>query len=160
MRGTPSAEPTTRRRTGAVLGVIGLVTAVVGTFLPWLRSGTVTRTSYEVLALRGFAGLNGVSGEVVRGVWVALIPLAVCCVVLWVVRFPRIAAWLALVFGTIAGTVAALAAVQGGNEAALVGISPIGPVATLGGAVLGVAGAITVLTAKSRTAISTPGGAP
>ncbi|ROP42341.1 hypothetical protein EDD40_7840 [Saccharothrix texasensis] len=156
----PSVEPTTRRWTGAVLGVVGLVTAVTGFFLPWLRSGTVTRTSYEVLALRGFAGLDGVPGEVVRGAWVALTPLAVCCVVLWAVRFHRIAAWLALVFGTIAGTVAALAAVQGGNEAALVGISLTGPVTTLGGAVLGIAGAITVLTAKSRTAISTPGGAP
>lgn len=160
MRGTPSAEPTIRRRTGAVLGVIGLVTAVVGFFLPWLRSGTVTRSSYEVLALRGFAGLDGVPGEVARGAWVALTPLAVCCVVLWMAGFHRIGAWIALVFGTIAGTVAALVAVQGGNEAALVGISLTGPVATLGGAVLGVAGAITVLTAKSRTAISTPGGAP
>lgn len=149
-----------RTWTGAVLGVVGLVTAVVGTFLPWLRSGTVGRSSYEVIALRGFAGLDGVAGEVVRGVWVGLTPLAVCCVLLWAVRFHRIAACAALVFGTIAGTVAALAAVQGGNEAALVGISAIGPVTTLGGAVLGVAGAITVLTAKSRTAISTPGGAP
>ena len=149
-----------RTWTGAVVAVIGLVTAVVGFFLPWLRSGSVTRSSYEVLALRGFAGLDGVPGEVVRGAWVALTPLAVSCVVLWMLRFHRIAASLALVFGTIAGTVAALAVVQGGNEAALVGISLTGPVATLGGAVLGVAGAITVLTAKSRTAISTPGGAP
>ncbi|WP_447002911.1 hypothetical protein ACRAKI_24765 [Saccharothrix isguenensis] len=156
----PLAGPTTRHRAGAVLGVIGLVTAAVGTFLPWLRSGTVTRTSYEVLALRGFAGLDGVPGEIVRGIWVGLTPLAVCCVVLWVLRLHRFAACVALLFGTIAGTVAALAAVQGGNEAALVGISMTGPVTTLGGAVLGVAGAITVLTAKSRTAISTPGGAP
>lgn len=155
-----SAGPTTRRRVGVVLGVIGLVTAVVGFFLPWLRSGTVTRTSYEVLALRGFAGLDGAQGEVLRGAWVALTPLAVCCVVLWAVRFHRFAACVALVFGTIAGTVAALAAVQGGNEGALVGISLTGPVVTLGGAVLGIAGAITVLTATSRTAISTPGGAP
>lgn len=142
-----------------MLGVVGLVTGVAGTFLPWLRSGSVTRDSYEVLALRGFAGLDGPSGEVVRGVWVGVTPLAVCCVVLWLLRLPRIAACLALLFGTIAGTVAALAAVQGGNEGSLVGISLIGPVVTLGGAVLGVAGAITVLTAKTRTAIS-PGGAP
>ncbi|RKT55985.1 hypothetical protein [Saccharothrix australiensis] len=137
-----------RRTWGAGIGVVGLITAVVGAFLPWLRSGSVTRDSYEVLALRGFAGLDGLSGEVVRGVWVALTPLAVCCVVLWLVRLPRIASCAALLFGTIAGTVAALAAVQGGNEGSLVGINPTGPVVTLGGAVLGIAGAITVLTAK------------
>ncbi|WP_433273060.1 hypothetical protein ACQPZF_18045 [Actinosynnema sp. CS-041913] len=131
-----------------MFGVVGLITAVAGTFLPWLRSGTVTRDSYEVLALRGFAGLDGPSGEVIRGVWVGITPLAVCCVVLWLMRFHRFASFLALLFGTIAGTVAALAAVQGGNEGALVGISLTGPVVTLGGAVLGVAGAITVLTAK------------
>jgi hypothetical protein len=149
-----------RRLIGAVLGGIGLITAVTGTFLPWLRSGTVARDSYQVLALRGFAGLDGTSGDVIRAAWVGITPLAVCCVVLWAVRLHRIAASLAIVFGTIAGTVAALAAVQGGSEGALIGISLAGPLVTLGGAVLGVAGAITVLTAKTRTAFSTPGGAP
>ncbi|WP_309110788.1 hypothetical protein [Saccharothrix sp.] len=149
-----------RRTWGAVVGVVGLITGVAGTFLPWLRSGSVVRNSYEVLAFRGFAGLDGAAGEVVRGVWVAITPLAVSCVVLWVLRLHRFAACAGLVFGTIAGTVAALAAVQGGNEGALVGITLTGPVVTLGGALLGVAGAITVLTAKSRTVIVSPGGAP
>ncbi|QTR03858.1 hypothetical protein J7S33_02165 [Saccharothrix algeriensis] len=148
-----------RRTWGAAIGVVGLITTVAGTFLPWLRSGRVARDSYEVLALRGFAGLDGTSGELVRACWVAITPAAVCCVVLWLLRLPRIASCAALPFGTISGTVAALAAVQGGNEGAMVGISLTGPVVTLGGAVLWIAGAITVLTAKTRTAIS-PGGAP
>ncbi len=148
-----------QRTWGAVIGAVGLITGVAGTFLPWLRSGTVTRDSYQVLAFRDFAGLDGTSGEAVRAVWVGITPLAVACLVLWLVRLPRFAACSALVFGTIAGTVAALAAVQGSNEGALVGISSTGPIVTLGGAVLGIAGAITVLTSKTRTAIS-PGGAP
>lgn len=113
-----------------------------------------------MLALRGFAGLEGVAGEVIRLFWVGLIPLAVLCVVLFVLRARRIAAFLTLAFGTITGTVAALACVQGGDESSLVGITTTGPVATLGGAVLGIVGAIAVLTAKTRTAVSSPGGTP
>ena len=145
---------------GAGLGVIGLVTTVVGTFLPWLRSGSVTRDSYQVLALRGWAGLNNASGEIVRGIWVGMIPLVTLCVILFALGLRRFAACLAILFGTITGTVAALAAVQGGNEGSLVGISLIGPTVALGGAVLAVAGAITVLTASTRTVLRTPGGTP
>ncbi|GGP67375.1 hypothetical protein [Saccharothrix coeruleofusca] len=145
---------------GSALAAVGLVTAVVGAFLPWLRSGTVSRSSYQVLAFRGFAGLDDTSGEVIRAIWVAVIPLAVCSVLLWALHLHRIAAIFVLLFGTMTGTVAALAAVQGGNEGALVGISLIGPVTTLGGAVLAVAGAITALTAPARAAIISPGGAP
>lgn len=145
---------------GAGLGVIGLVTTVVGTFLPWLRSGTATRDSYQVLALRGWAGLNNTSGEFVRGIWVGMIPLATLCVILFALGLRRFAGWLSILFGTITGTVAALAVVQGGNGASLVGISLIGPTVALSGAVLAVAGAITVLTASTRTVIRTPGGEP
>ncbi|MEU5692247.1 hypothetical protein [Actinosynnema sp. NPDC020468] len=143
-----------------MLGVIGSVTAGVGAFLPWLRSGSVNRSSYQVLALRDFAGLDGVTGELVRGIWIGLLPLAVLSVVLFMLRIRRIGACLALLFGTIAGTVAALAAVQGGDEGALVGISLTGPVVTLAGAVAVIVGAITVLTAGTRRAVSSPGGAP
>jgi hypothetical protein len=137
-----------------------LVTTVTGTFLPWLRSGTVTRTSYEVLALRGFAGLDDLTGEFVRAAWVAVTPVALLCAVLFAVRFRRFGAYLAIIFGTITGTVAALAAVQGGNEGSLVGISRTGPVVTLGGAALVIAGAITVLITRARKHVSTSGGTP
>ena len=40
-------------RAGAGAAVLGLAVIVLGTFLPWLRSGTVLRDSYEsVGALR------------------------------------------------------------------------------------------------------------
>jgi hypothetical protein len=137
-----------------------LVTTVVGSFLPWLKSGSVGRDSYQLLALRGFAGLDNTAGEWIRAGWVGITPLAVCCVLLFAFGLRRFAAWIAILFGTITGTVAALATVQGGNEGSLVGISPTGPVVALCGAVLAVAGAITVLTASTRTAIMTPGGTP
>lgn len=139
---------------------MGLITSIAGTFLPWLKSGSTTRDSYEVLSLRDLAGLDGVAGGVVTAVWVGLTPLAMIAAALYVVRFRRFAACVGLLFGTIGGTVALLAAVQGDSKGALVGISITGPVVTLAGAVLTIVGAITVLTSTRRSAVRTPGGNP
>lgn len=139
---------------------VGLVTSIAGTFLPWLKSGSTTRDSYEVLSLRDLAGLDGVAGSVVTSIWVGLTPLAMIAVTLYVVRFRRFAACAGLLFGTISGTVALLATVQGDSKGALVGISIAGPVVTLAGAVLTIVGAITVLTASRRSAVILPGGKP
>ncbi|MCP2248528.1 hypothetical protein LX86_007306 [Lentzea aerocolonigenes] len=145
---------------GAAIAAVGLITSITGTFLPWLKSGSTTRDSYEVLSLRSLAGLDGVAGSVVTGVWVSLTPLAMIAVALYVVRFRRFAACVGLLFGTISGTVALLATVQGDSKGALVGISIAGPVVTLAGAVLTIVGAITVLTSTRRSAVRTPGGKP
>ncbi|WP_143466910.1 hypothetical protein [Lentzea kentuckyensis] len=139
---------------------VGLVTSIAGTFLPWLKSGSTTRDSYEVLSLRDLAGLDGVAGSVVTSIWVGLTPLAMIAVALYVVRFRRFAACIGLLFGTISGTVALLATVQGDSKGSLVGISIAGPVTTLAGAVLTIVGAITVLTSYRRSAVILPGGNP
>jgi len=145
---------------GAAIAAVGLVTTITGTFLPWLKSGSTTRDSYEVLSLRDLAGLDGVAGTVVTSVWVGLTPLAMVAIGLYVVRFPRFAACIGLVFGTISGTVALLATVQGDGKGSLVGISIAGPASTLAGAVLTIVGAITVLTSTRRSAVRTSGGNP
>ncbi|WP_434442692.1 hypothetical protein [Lentzea sp. E54] len=149
-----------RSAVGAAIAAVGLVTSITGTFLPWLKSGSTTRDSYEVLSLRDLAGLDGVAGSVVTSIWVGLTPLAMAAIALHVVRFPRIAACIGLLFGTISGTVALVATVQGDGKGALVGISTSGPVTTLAGAVLTIVGAITVLTSTRRSAVRTPGGNP
>ena len=96
-----------------------------------------------------------------RSSWIlVLVGLAVIAVALYVVRFLRFAACVALLFGTIGGTVALLATVQGDSKGALVGISIAGPAVTLAGAVLTIVGAITVLTSNRRSAVRTPGGNP
>jgi hypothetical protein len=145
---------------GAAIAAVGLITSITGTFLPWLKSGMTTRDSYEVLSLRDLAGLDGVAGTVVTSIWVGLTPLAMIAAALYVVRFRRIAVCIGVVFGTISGTVALLAAVQGDSKGALVGISIAGPAVTLAGAVLTIVGAITVLTSNRRSAVRTPGGNP
>ncbi|MFI6094109.1 hypothetical protein ACIA8G_01045 [Lentzea sp. NPDC051213] len=149
-----------RSAVGAAIAAVGLITSVAGTFLPWLKSGSTTRDSYEVLSLRDLAGLDGVAGTVVTSVWVGLTPLGMIAVVLYVVRFRRFGACIGLLFGTICGTVALVATVQGDSKGALVGISIAGPVVTLTGAVLTIVGAITVLTSNRRSAVMTPGGNP
>ncbi|WP_439656462.1 hypothetical protein ACSHWB_29085 [Lentzea sp. HUAS TT2] len=149
-----------RSAVGAAIAAVGLVTTIAGTFLPWLKSGSTTRDSYEVLSLRDLAGLDGVAGTVVTSVWVGLTPLAMIAIALYVVRFPRFAACVAVLFGTIGGTVALVATVQGDNKGALVGISIAGPVTTLAGAVLTIVGAITVLTSTRRSTVRTSGGNP
>ncbi|WP_157984478.1 hypothetical protein [Lentzea terrae] len=149
-----------RSAVGAAIAAVGLITSITGTFLPWLKSGMTTRDSYEVLSLRDLAGLDGVAGSVVTSIWVGLTPLAMIAAALYVVRFRRIAACTGLLFGTISGTVALLAAVQGDSKGALVGISIAGPAVTLAGAVLTIVGAITVLTSNRRSAVRTPGGNP
>ncbi|WP_143035766.1 hypothetical protein [Lentzea fradiae] len=149
-----------RSAVGAAVAAVGLVTSIAGTFLPWLKSGSTTRDSYEVLSLRSLAGMDGVAGTAVTGVWVGLTPLAMITVALFVFRFSRFAACTALLFGTISGTVALLATVQGDSKGSLVGISTAGPVTTLAGAVLTIVGAITVLTSFRRSAVRTPGGNP
>jgi hypothetical protein len=108
---------------GAAIAAVGLVTTIVGTFLPWLKSGSTTRDSYEVLSLRDLAGLDGVAGTVVTSVWVGLTPLAMVTIALYVFRFPRFAGCVCILFGTIGGTVALVATVQGDSKGALVGIS-------------------------------------
>ncbi|WP_143091490.1 hypothetical protein [Lentzea albida] len=149
-----------RSAVGAAIAAVGLVTTIAGTFLPWLKSGSTTRDSYEVLSLRGFAGLDGVAGTLVTSVWVGLTPLAMVAIALYVVRFPRFASCIGLLFGTISGTVALLATVQGDSKGSLVGISTAGPATTLAGAVLTIVGAITVLTSTRRSAVRTSGGNP
>ena len=64
------------------LGSAGLVVLVVGTFLPWLRSGTAERNSYRAGAvLRHLRGVHGVESLGLRlwpfvGIWAAAVVIA------------------------------------------------------------------------------------
>ncbi|MCP2163799.1 hypothetical protein [Goodfellowiella coeruleoviolacea] len=144
---------------GTGSGAAGLLLVVVGTFLPWLRSGSVLRDSYQAIgSVRGLTNLNAGVGALLTA-WIGIAPFAVLCVVLFTLGLRRTAAGLVVLFGTITGTTAGVAAVQGGDEGALIGITVAGPVVTLCGAVLAVVGAVAVLTATTRSAGRNPGGA-
>jgi hypothetical protein len=95
---------------GVRSAVAGTVTILVGTFLPWLRSGTVWRNSYEVWESADRLGV--ISGGVERLLlvtWFLLGVLGGCVVLAFGLHRVRLAILLALPVATIAVTGAALA---------------------------------------------------
>jgi hypothetical protein len=129
-----------RNLIGRGLATLGAVTAILGTFLPWLRSGTRRRNSYEIFSLVDRLGISqsSVVGWGLR-LWPIVPLLLVAAVTLhW---FPR--PW-------IAGVVATIAIVYVGGVAGAVELAPstsliavsYGPWVTLAGAVILAAGAL------------------
>lgn len=93
---------------------MGASGAVIGSFLPWARSGQTSRTSYELIGVAGRL-------DVLEGSWARLAAL-------WVVM-PVLAglAWLVLSFGRsrLAATLAASVGLQTLAAAALTERSPL-----------------------------------
>ncbi|HZE50496.1 MAG TPA: hypothetical protein VE074_13090 [Jatrophihabitantaceae bacterium] len=128
-----------------VLGVAGLVTALIGTFLPWLRSGQVHRNSYTSFGLlRRLIGFHGVAEVLIRA-WPLLGMACALVVLVAVAGLLRAAALLALLVGAWSAAIAggALAHDPVGN----VRIDTLGPIVT-------VVGATTTITAAILTLIS------
>ncbi len=132
---------------GAVLVTIGAAVVVIGSALPWLRTGRRRRSSFEVFGLADRLGLSpsGPVGWAVR-LWPVVPVLVIAAAAL---------AWLA---GTWSLPVAAVAVVYAGGVAAvvanvgdqrLVGIEA-GPTVTLLGAVLLLLGAVSTAFATLR----------
>jgi hypothetical protein len=138
-----------------------LVTLVLGTFLPWTRSGTVYRDSYQSLGILDQLGFMGAfpALRVFLDAWLAVIPAVAVTIALYALGVRRSAAALAAILATMMGTIAGVAAVQGGGTAGLIGLASSGPVVTLTGAVVALLGAVTVLvTQRTRAKQSRPGG--
>lgn len=131
-------------RWGAGVAVLGLAVLIVGTFLPWLRSGDVLRNSYQsVGAIRSL--IDGAPNAVLTA-WLFVIPVCALCVALYALRLRRTSAAVGVVVSIVVGTAAVLVAVQGDEPGALVGASAVGPMVTLVGAVVVLLGAAAVLT--------------
>ncbi|RZQ63719.1 hypothetical protein [Amycolatopsis suaedae] len=129
----------------AGLAVFGLVVAVIGTFLPWLRSGNVRRSSYETAGLADqFGLLDGTVGATLLGGWVALPVLGAACAGLFALRLLRTAAVFTVIFSLLVGTVAVAATVRGGAGNGIIGVVSTGPMTSTVGTILALAGAIGV----------------
>lgn len=133
----------------------GLVCVVVGTFLPWFRSGTVQRNSYETAALVDhFALFDNPVVSVALRCWVGVPLLSAACFGLYVLGISRTAATLTLLSTAVVGTTAGVTVVQDGGADGLIGVLPSGPTTTIVGAAMAAVGALGVLV-TSRSARST-----
>jgi hypothetical protein len=126
-----------------------LVCVVVGTFLPWLYSGSRTRNSYQTGgALRRVFDVGG-AGDSALAAWPFVGLACAAAIAALVLRLRRTAAIVGLVAAAAAaaGSIAMLTA--GGNG--IVRPAKLGPIVTLVGAVM-VLSAVTIqLFGASRT---------
>lgn len=136
----------TAGRVAWTVGGLGLLALVVGTFLPWLRSGSVLRNSYQTVGIaRRLTSLgDGVQG-VLTAAWPAMGIAAALGAALYVVGARRTSAVVVVLLSAIAGTIATLAMVLLPASESPVRVIPVGPVVTLGGAILALVGALTLL---------------
>ncbi len=123
----------TSERTSTTLaysvGAAGLVGVLLGTFLPWLRSGDVLRNSYTSFGvLNRLIGFHGVSDLAVRA-WPLI---GLCCagvVVAVVAASRRVATVLALVTAGWSAAVASAVLLHHGDAG--VSVVAVGPAVTL-----------------------------
>jgi hypothetical protein len=155
MTGTYAAA-VQRNLIGRVLATVGALVALVGTFLPWLRSGTRNRNSYEIFSLvdRLSISQSSLVGWGVR-LWPVMPFLLVLTVaLLWFA--PRAGA-VAVATATVLYAGGVSIAVYRAPARSLVEIEN-GPVVTFFGLALLTAG-VALSCARSR-AIREPDGAP
>jgi hypothetical protein len=144
-----------------VLTAVGLVAVGIGTFLPWVKSGTVLRDSYQSIAvIRTIKVLDGSPLAFVLDAWTLLIPAITLCVVVYALGLRRSAATISAAVAIISGTVAGSATVVGGGEEVRLGISSTGPVTTLIGSVLTLVGVVGIFAGRRSRATEDAGGEP
>jgi hypothetical protein len=143
---------------GAGLTAVGVLVLLTGTLLPWLRSGTVSRDSYQSIgALRDLpTPPTGAENALLYG-WLAVIPLSAVCIALFAVSLRRPSVVVACLVAALAAAASVMAMAAPGATGS-VGFSPIGPTVTLLGAAFALVGGIIVLRGPRARAKSNSGG--
>jgi hypothetical protein len=117
-----------------LLGGLGLLVIVIGTFLPWLQSGTTSRNSYQTGgAVRRLIGTTGLVDDVLR-LWPLVAVACAAAAVLYLVGLQALGTLLAGLSAMAAGaaSIGALAT----TATSYAQVSLVGPVVTLVGATL------------------------
>lgn len=151
------------RRTTVIVGVmaIGAVVAVIGSLLPWLRTGGRTRNSYELFRIAerlGFAPDGPVTFAMRCWPLVPLLAISAVVAAWW--GWPRAGGALGIVAATYAGGVAA--AIAAAPDARYIDVMTGAVGTAIGGLVLlaGSVAAIIVGNPRAAASLLTPPTAP
>ena len=136
----PNARPSALqvRVTCCLIGGAGLVLVIAGSFLPWVVSGTVRRSSYAIVGVLGRLGIgdNGPIGVLV-GAWPLIGVLCMTPVVAAGLRWWRTSGVLAVLLAVAAGLLSfGVIVLSAGRSAGGIGVDPVGPAVMAAGAVL------------------------
>ena len=122
----------------------GLVLVIVGSFLPWVISGTVKRSSYEIIGVidrLGIAGDGFVAGLVSN--WPLFGVLRFAPVIAAALRWWRLAGGLAVLIGVVAAALAlGILTIALGKMGLTVRLDPLGPSVMAAGGLLLVGGGL------------------
>jgi hypothetical protein len=144
--------PTPRAPVLALLGAAGLLTIVVGTFLPWLRSGQAVRNSYRAGgALDRLLRLDG-PAHAALAAWPFVGAACAVTALLYSVRLVRTAVVLATLLALIAAAVGVTALAAPGGS--VVAVELIGPGVTVAGAAVVICAVVLRSALSVRTARS------
>ncbi len=123
------AGGTRRAVASLVVMCAGLVVLVVGTFLPWLSSGSVERNSFAADAsVRTLLDVHGAAGTALRS-WPGVIVLAAAAVALVALDLPRPAMAVAAAVALVAGGLSIAVLVR--STHGLVHLDRLGPAVTV-----------------------------
>jgi uncharacterized membrane protein len=123
-----------RQAHAPLLGGIGLLVLVVGTFLPWLRSGRSTRNSYQTGgAVRRLIGTSGLIDHLLA-LWPVVGLACAAAAAVFLFGLPTVGTVLAGLSAMAAGAAAVGALATTATSYAQVAV--IGPIVTLIGATL------------------------
>ena len=130
------------RVVSCLIGGTGLLLVIVGSFLPWVVSGTVRRSSY---AIAGIADRLGIAGDGVVGILVASWPfVGVLCmtpVIAACLRWWRTSGLLGVLIGLAAGLLSfGIVILTAGSSGLGVRLDPFGPAVMAAGSILLLAG--------------------
>lgn len=129
--------------TGALL--VGTAVVVVGAFLPWVRSGTSSRSSFAMVRSADRLGIvDGGVGLLVLRAWYLVPLIAAAVVVLETIHRRRAAAVVGLALSAVVAAVAALVLVAAPDPG-------VGPVVAIAGAAMVLAGAVVALVDRRRS---------